>query len=486
VQDDGHAEAQFHAGTHWGNALVPALDVSQTASGKLTAERLRAALLLPFVANVFAELDGRIDANASFTADPATGVAHPEGSAQLSNGSFELISLGGEFADVSGKVVMTPDGLARLEDFVAHGLTGRLEAAATARLEGLRFGGLTATLQIPKKEAIPAVFDGVQYGAVDGKVEIGVEPVNGGGLDVKMDAQALHVDLPTTGQHNVQPLGPLDKVVTGAYLAGQDFVEIPLDGTVSTAVTARAPITIRIHLGDDVRVVRGSELDVRLGGDPVIRIAQDVTVTGQIILLKGTIEVSGKQFTIEKGTITFDGQDPSNPLVVLTAEWTASDQTRIFADFNGPLKSDKSLKLRSDPMLSEAEILQLILTNQTQEQAAASNQPTQSTLGTGAGVAAMPINQALGGLNRIGKLGGETSISAKVDTSNTNPMPEAQLQIARDISIRVGYIIGTPTFGSSDTVLVTLSWAFARRWNLETTAGNSGTTVLDLIWQHRY
>jgi hypothetical protein len=33
---------------------------------------------------------------------------------------------------------------------------------------------------------------------------------------------------------------------------------------------------------------------------------------------------------------------------------------------------------------------------------------------------------------------------------------------------------------------VTLNWRFLRKWSLETTVGDAGTSILDLVWQHRY
>jgi hypothetical protein len=48
-------------------------------------------------------------------------------------------------------------------------------------------------------------------------------------------------------------------------------------------------------------------------------------------------------------------------------------------------------------------------------------------------------------------------------------------------------VLGAPTPGTNaDTTLVTLNWRFLRKWSLETTFGNKGTSILDLVWQHRY
>ena len=257
----------------------------------------------------------------------------------------------------------------------------------------------------------------------------------------------------------------------------------------SAAGPPPAPIKLDIHLGNEVHVTRGTDLDVRVQGDPIVTIAEDVSMTGQL-RLSGQINVQGKPFTVDKGTVTFTGDDPSNPQVVLTAEWTAQDQTRVYADFVGPLKTGK-VTLRSDPALpgGQNDILALLLFGTTET--APGMQGTSAAAGGAAvagGVAAQPINKALSGVNkaldRIGLAGG---ISANVNTSTANPRPEVEVQIARDISLQVGWVIGTRAPGTNpDTTLATLSWRFLRRWSLATTVGDAGTSIVDLIWQHRY
>jgi hypothetical protein len=104
------------------------------------------------------------------------------------------------------------------------------------------------------------------------------------------------------------------------------------------------------------------------------------------------------------------------------------------------------------------------------------------------GVATQPLNQALGGVNHaLDKLGLAGGISTKVDTSTPNPRPEVEVQIARDISLQVAWVLGAPPPGTNpDTTLVTLDWRFLRKWALETTVGDQGTSIVDVVWQHRY
>ena len=490
-QENGFLEAHVHAGARWGKALVPSLDASQAAEITLAATQFRAAMLYPFLSGVFTSLDGRIDAAASIAVDPGGGPARPQGTIKLTDGSFELATLGGEFADISAQLSLTPDGLLTLHDAVAYGVTGKLEAAATARLNGFAFAGARATVQVPKNQPIPVVFDGVQMGMLDGHFDISAALTpKRDALDVTVNVPALDVDLPASGAHDVQALGDLENVATGLMRGEAGFVDVPLDATVDTGAgaTPRMPIKITVNLGKDVEVSRGPDLDVRLTGQPVVTIAGEVQVTGQIQISRGTIDVNGKPFEIENGTVTFTGDDPSNPQVVLTAEWTAQDQTRVYADFSGPLKNGK-VTLRSDPTLpgGENDIRALLLFGTT-ESDTTNGQQAAPVAGAAGGVATQPINRALSGVNRaLDKIGLAGGISTKIDTSQANPRPEVEVQIARDVSLQVAMVLGLPVPGSNpDTYYATLNWRFLRAWSLEATRGDQGTSILDLIWQHRY
>jgi hypothetical protein len=79
-------------------------------------------------------------------------------------------------------------------------------------------------------------------------------------------------------------------------------------------------------------------------------------------------------------------------------------------------------------------------------------------------------------------------ITTKIDTSNSsNPRPEVELQIAKDISLQLAFVLGTPPPGTNpDTTYATIDWRFVRNWSLATTVGNLGTTIADVIWQYRY
>lgn len=495
-QEDGYAEAKASVGAHWGRAMVPSIDPAEPSDISLTARELRAELLLPFVSGVFSRLDGRMNGTVRLQIDPAAKTVHPQGTIALKNGTFELALLGGEFHEASAKLVLTPDGVIRLEDATARGLSGRLEVAATARFDGAAFGGARAVIQIPPREAMPLVFDGVEVGIVDGRFDVtATRAVDHHGIDVLVDVPRMHVQLPTAASHDVQSLGGMGAIDVGVRSSANEFVPVMLDAASDTPSEAgnadRTPVKVTLHLGHDVEVQRGTDLDMRLEGAPTLLLGSgEPRATGRIELARGTLDVEGKRFDIQgDSTVTFVGDDPTNPQVVLTAGWTAPDGTEVFADFIGPLKTAK-VTLRSQPSRTKSEILALILFGTTDEQAPAGSASPQATgaVGAAGGAATAPINRALGGVNHmLDNFGLAGGISTKIDTSTTNPRPEVELQIARDISLQIAWVLGVPPPGSNpDTTLLTLNWRFLRQWSLVTTVGDAGTSIVDVIWQRRY
>ena len=504
-QEDGGGELRGHAGVVWGSALRPAIDETKPVDGSLRARQLRAALLLPFFPRYFSSLDGRIDADVRDHVDLAARTMRPEGTAKLTGGTMELHSLGGELRDIGATLTLTPDGVIRLESVSARGLTGHVIAAASGRLQGLGLGAANATVLIPQKEPLPIIFDGVQVGTLDGGFQLtGARARDGSRFDMDLDAPTMTMLLPLTAAHAVQPLGQLAGVTIGRRSATGEYTVVSLEGTSAEEPTGEAPgmpVRLVVKLGNAVEVKRGTDLDLYLSGGPVVTFADKVTVEGQIRITRGRISVQGKPFDVEKGTVTFVGDDPANPQVVLTAGWSAPDGSKVYADFAGPLKTGK-VELRSEPPRPKNEIIALIVTGsadqgvgavgsaQSQTSGATGAATSAGTLAAGAAgaTATAPINQALGNVNRVldnfGVVGG---LSTTIDTSQANPRPEVELQIARDISVQLAVVLGVPPPGASqDTTYVTLDWRFLSKWSLRATYGNLGTSILDVVWQHRY
>jgi translocation and assembly module TamB len=486
-QSDGFAETKAHAAASWGAAVAPSLDPANPLEITLAAKNFRIAALLPFLDGILDELDGRVDADTHVELDPRVNGAKLNGTFVLSRGTIESPAGGGELHDVAANVRFAPDGTISLDRFVAYGATGHIDATATAHLDGLALRSVKAELKIPGNAAIPLTAGGTEIGNIDGSATITATGAAhpGGAMDVKVVVPKLNVKLPEAATGNPQALEPMDKDVrVGAHRGNPArFVLLPLDPKQpkSDASKSGGGLAIATHLGD-VHVARGKQVAVDLDGDLSVSADGAPKVTGQIRVKKGgTLDVQGRTFAVENGTVTFV-DDPTNPQVVVKASWKAPDGTIVYATFTGPLRTGK-VTLSSEPTLSRDEIVQLLLFGSAdgrQAQTPTSNTET-SAIATAGGAAAQPLNHML---DQIG-LG---AVSAKVDTSESaNPKPEVEVQIAKQLSVDIAVVLGQPPPGvNPDRTLVTLDWRFLSKWSLATTVGDAGTTIFDLLWQHRY
>ncbi len=487
-QPDGFLESKANAVASWGAALAPTLDPSKPLSVSLSSKDFRIAGLLPFVDGVLDELDGRLDADVRAELDPRDKGAKLSGTLSLDRGTLEAAAGGGELHDLAANVKLAPDGTITLEKLTAAGMNGRLEATATAKLQGIKLQHAHAVVTIPGGSPIPLTAGGVELGNVDGRLEVDASAApDGGGTKLEVQVPQLEVKLPEGSTNSAQALGAMKKVRIGAHRGDPArFVLLPLDPTKKKpppqdATTQSPPMVIATQLGD-IHVVKGTQLKVDLGGKLQVVSGATTKVTGRIALKKGgTLDVQGRTFTIENGTVTFV-DDPGDPQVVVKAGWTAPDATVVYATFTGPLKTGK-VTLSSEPQLSQEEIVQLLLFGSADgKQAQTPSSSTEnSAIATAGGEAAQPLNHMLDQL-------GLGAVTAKVDTSDSaNPKPEIQVQIAKELSLELAYVLGRPPPGvNPDTILLTLDWRMFSKWSLATTVGDAGTTIFDLLWQRRY
>ncbi len=486
-QADGFVETKAHAVASWGAALAPTLDPKEALGVALSSKNFRIAAFLPFLESTLDELDGRLDAETRIELDPSSRGAHVSGALALRRGTIEAVAGGGEIHDLSASLKFSPDGTITLEKLSGAGMSGRFEGNGSARVDGTAPRSAKAVIVIPSHSPIPLSTGGSEIGTIDGRFEIAENATDAGaGVNLKVNVPQLRVAVHEGSSTSAQALGVPANVRIGAHRGNPvSFVVLPLDpGKKVDAPASKAStvLTIDTNLAD-VEVVRGTDLKVDLTGRVNVKSAQKTEVTGQIHLKPGgMLSVKGKNFTVESGTVTFVGEDPSNPEIVVKAGWTAPDGTTVYANFVGPLKTGK-VTLTSEPTLPQQEIVELLLfgTADGQQAQTPSGSTATTAVGTVGGEAAQPLNHALGQL-------GLGAVTANVDTTDSaNPKPEVEVQIARDLSIQLAVVLGQPLPGvNPDRTLLTLDWRFVTKWTLSSTLGDAGTTIFDLLWQRRY
>ena len=481
---DGALAATASLGVAWGSALAPSVLTEGPADVSLRAKAFRARALLPLVRGDVSDSDGRIDgaARIHLAGDGSPPVV--EGSITVNDGRVEMPLLGQQFHDVRGRLVVERDGRLHLLDASGRGTTGRFTVSGTAALSGLAFAWAKGTLAIAQKEKIPIAFQGIPVGEVWGRLELSaVRSRDGRDLLVDVDAPSLQLEVPPQAVRSVQSLDQ-DPTIQIGKLTGGRLVPLALAAPEAPHTGRALHLRIAVRLGQDVRVRRGSDLDVVVNGRPVVDVDDVTMISGQIFLLSGNVDVAGKRFVVERGTVTFGGE-PSNPEIVATAYWDAPDSTRVFADVTGRVRS-LHVKLRAEPARTEAEIISLVLYGTTEGPAAA-------PAAAGGNAAATQAAGALSGyvtegLNKLLSSVSPFQVQARVDTTQAqNPRPEVEVQISKDVAVEVIYNVGIPTPGQSpDRTELRVDWRFAPRWSLEGLIGDQGSSILDLIWHLRY
>jgi translocation and assembly module TamB len=362
-------------------------------------------------------------------------------------------------------------------------------ASGVAHMQGAALVA-EANVKIAKRDALPLDVQGANVGTVYGQFGIKATTSADRTTSLDVDVPSLHVELPGSSTRSVQDLdAPPPEMHVGVYVSPERFLVLPTDGAGlaemqdANRAPPPTPTTVAVHLGRDVEIRRGTDLRVTLDGNITAKLEQKVQMNGQIRLLGGKLEVQAKSFEIQTGTVTFLG-DPSNPMVNVTAGWTAEDGTKVIADYTGPLKTGK-VTLRSEPALPQNEIVALVLFGTADGSQATPYATAQPAIATKAGTAVGGF--ATADLNRgLDKLTG-LDITTKVDTSHANARPEVRVQVARDISLQLAFVLGTPPPGTNpDTTFVTINWRFLRAWSLETTLGNLGSSIANIVWQRRY
>jgi len=463
----------------WGARLMP--EVRMPADAQLRARELRLAAFAPLLTSVLGDLDGRLngDLNAKFHG----GAPELNGQVTLTDGVAQLAAVGQRFDQISARLSLEP-GKAKLQQLSARATSGRLNVTGEARFDGLDLTGAEAHLRIDKNDRVTLSLAGTEIGETYGRIDVKLRPgQTKGSQKLSVDIPELRVRMPDTGSQDLQDLEPAKGVRMGTRQRNGSFVTLPLQPLKETDPSKNEnPMVVDLHLGDQIWIQQGDTTKIQLGGRLQLVLGDPLTIEGQINVKSGKLDVSGKQFSIESGTVTFSGE-PSNPTIVATAVWDAPDEDRhrVYADASGTASKLK-VTLRSDPPLTKDQILSLVLTGSADGSLGGSSgggNSAATAVGAVGGTATQGINKALSDLQL-------ENVSTRIDTSTGSARPELVLQLTAKVSAKVTRALGQTPGQPPDMTFLTLDFLIVRNWSVSAMAGDRGATALDLVWRKRY
>jgi len=468
---DGKVAADGRAVLSWAG-LVPTLDPLQPVSLSASIENVDAVVLAPLLADVLHDLNGRLDGQFRVALVPQKGGAgyggDVTGKAFLKDGSFQLrgldmrlsrVEAAAEAKKVGGRTVIS----LRRVSAASRSDRQNIAAAADLYLEGLTLEGGRANVNL---RAVPLMLAGVSQATLTGTATLSLDR-DGERMRVQVVLPELTADLPRTAGHNVLAIDahPDIEVLQPLYE--------PRERRTGESMVWE----LRFELGRKVRLKR-ADLEIPLGGTPVITLAEESAVTGDLELKPGgRVTLLGKVFAIESGEVHFDTGDPGNPHVRVLASWRAPDATTVYVEVRGTYR-EATLRLESDPPRSEQEIQALLLGG-----------------GSGEGGDAQAAGLSAG-TDFLGEVLAETPLrGVQLRASNETGVDDktyatysAAVQVSDEIWFEGSYkSLETNGPGEQGSMGVSgiVDWRFKKNWSLRTEVGNIGAG-LDLLWQYRY
>nr|WP_240806987.1 translocation/assembly module TamB domain-containing protein [Polyangium spumosum] len=368
-------------------------------------------------------------------------------------------------------------------------------------MQGLAFQTARGELRIDDDEELPVTFEGVPLGQAHGRIELAAAK-EGREVSLTVRVPELHLALPASSSRAVQSLDPHADVDVSHPL-GPPKEERPKDA-LSYVVT--------FELGDIEIEGMGADLELT-GGSPPPRVAltDETRLSGDVEINRGTFEIVGKKFEIERGLLRLRPEEAGNPYVNVTARWDAPNGTRVFVDYVGDLKpiTEQKLRFRSSPPMSQQSILSMILMGETPESQSDTQSQTASTEGSpgaaeraagvvGGEIASQQINAIL---SQIAPLRG---LSTRVGTTEAGRLRTTVIYELGDTVTAQASYEGSPSSrlqgiqtpagaaeGTENRTELNLDWRFRRNWMLRGSFGFGGinqqpSSGLDLFWQYRY
>jgi translocation and assembly module TamB len=471
----GQASARVNAPLVWGNRVVPSSD--GPIDGSLQTRQLRLSALLPMLEGSLSELDGKLDSD--FKASIRGGESQLTGHASLRDGVIQMPAVGQRFSKIDADVQVNPGEL-RIENVKARGVSGGFEAQAIAKLVGLVPASAQASVKIKEDDKLPLTLEGEAMGDIWGNLQASYhhdEANQTNRIDVKLDK--VHVILPDAPPRGLQELDQPEYIRVGYRRKDGDFTPIALQLLEEPSEPSEMTTKVEVDLGT-VFLVKGQQAKVELTGKIQATMGDELDVQGQVSTKRGELDISGKTFEIERGTVAFTGGKPDDPTINAVARYDSPDGYTVYAEYTGTAAKGK-LAMRSEPPLSQDEIVTLLLFGSPDGSVGAGNGDSLSTaVSVAGGSAAQGLNRAISDVTDL-------DVSARVDTSTGAPRPELVLQLTPRVAAKVTEALGEPVPGQSpDRTFVTLDLRLGSSWSLSTTVGDRGATAFDMIWRRRY
>ncbi len=470
---DGGAQIDFEAQLpmNWQH-LLPSRRTDVPVRLAANAKGYDAGFLAPWLDDTITDLAGELSGSVeALYSTPSVGEekSGPQlalgGHLTLRHGKVTARTMGLTLSDIaldaqaSSTAARTTISVPNISASVGEG-TNNLAGAAVIELGALSLKRLA--VRVERAQNAPLIVNSVTLATLSGSANIEMKPVTTG-YDVGIEFTELDVRLPRSGAREVVGL-----------TENPDIVVLQPLGPIAWRKSRSSNSTeyhLRLSLGKKSRVSR-TDFNLPITGTPELVLGNRMRPSGSIQLEQmGRLEMFGKAFVIERGHITLDPAEPTNPRLDVTATWRGPSHV-VTIQIQGKA-DDARLRFSSDPALaSESQVMALLL----------GGSGNDSTAGAGLGVGATLFNELLSDTAL-------SSLEVRTSSDERHANYTAAVPLRDNLWFEATYQSPTSTNlpGSSAQkgFSGTVDYRFHRDWSVRTEVGTLGAGA-DLMWQYRY
>jgi hypothetical protein len=479
---DGNVDGHVTVPLTWKSSSTPT--VGGKIDAALDAKDLRLKIVEPFVTAVD-KLDGRVDAHIT------TNNGSPEGTLKLRDGVIIADAVGERWDHVTAEVTMH-DNKITLPSLELRGRTGGYaKISGHATLENFFPKAFHSDI-VTKRFSFAS--EGAKVGDLTGKIVIDGKTVTLADkreqmvIDVTLDP--LTIDLAAEAGKQVQSLDEDPSIVL--MQPNGPPVKPPRPPGTGTSVK------VVVHIPHNV-MVRRDDLRIAANGNPSVEIDGPAKYSGEVridanpastLLQRSWVEVQGKRFYIQQSRIAFAGNEDFDPLVDVEVRWQAPDRTIVQVRITGHLQTPKvtfrALDESGAPLgLTQGEVMSLIVLGRRDAGSAQQQQAAEKGAASTTASLVQGMTGAVLGRQLQKMLPASMSLSlAPGRYSGGYQHKNVYFEVAYNSAgarmgpQAIGQTVPRMTFG--------IEWRFAKMWSLMTTVGDTGSTLVDLLWHYRY
>ncbi len=199
----------------------------------------------------------------------------------------------------------------------------------------------------------------------------------------------------------------------------------------------------------------------------VIGTASNPVIVGRTDLTSGEIFFLNNRYKLERGIITFNNPDHTEPILNVRASTTV-EQYNLTLALMGPIDKLRT-SYSSDPPLATADIINLIARGQTTEEASATSPSADSIL---AGQVASQFS------NKVSKLAGISSLQIDPLIGGNNTNPSARVALQQRVTKNFLFTFSTDVT-QPEAEIVEGDYQINKRWSVSVTRDQAGGVSVD-------